>query len=316
MTRVLTWPILVLAPWLLVVALVHADGLDTALNFTPNFLSVEARKNEQNALHEARINSGLDLKFRNELLQLAVDYNVQLQLKEAADDATISQKLGASIHSSALNRLLGLNADIRAGGTIKHGGDAYVYSITPGFSKSFSDLATLSVQYNYLLDQANAKAMEKEKIGYRMGLSGKAREGRLTWKGNFGSIDSFGGAWQMQSTELLEFESRYQLGPALRLEFSGHSKDETVLDLELKRSFVNETRYGAGLAWSPSQYYSLAFKVNKSSLSREDHEHVFGSGILSWFPNRKMELTVSYGDRLIDGARALMLGTKIDLSGS
>jgi hypothetical protein len=250
------------------------------------------------------------------MLQFAVDYKAQLQLKDQVSDAAISQKVGASINSSALNRLLGLKADIRAGGTIKQGGDAYVYSVTPGFSKSFSDLATLSVQYNYLLDQANAKAMEKEKSGYRMGISGKAQQGRLTWKGNYGSTDVFGGAWQLKSTELLEFESRYQLAPELRLEFSGRSKDETVFDGGLAHDIFNETRYGAGLAWSPSQYYSVAFKVNKRSESRRDHEEVFGSGTLSWFPNPEMEFTVSYGDRLIDGARALMLGTKIDLSGS
>jgi len=311
-----TWVILALAPLVLVTASVHAEGLNTALNFTPNFLSVDVKKNEQNAMQEARFNSGLGLKLRSELLQFAVDYKVQMQLKEEADGAAISQKVGASLHSSALNRMLGLNADIRAGGAIKQGGDAYVYSVAPGFSKSFSDLATLSVQYKYLLDQANAKAMEKEKAGYRMGLSGKAQGGRLTWKGLYGSTDVFGGAWQLQSIELLEFESRFQLAPEFRLEFSGRSKDETVFDGGLEHDMFSETRYGAGLAWSPSQYYSVAVKVNKFSESRADHEKVFGSGILSWFPNPDMEFTVSYGDRLIDGARALMLGTKIDLSGS
>jgi hypothetical protein len=310
-----TWAIAALAPWVLVGAPVQAEGLDTTLNFTPNFLNVEVKKDEQNELKEARFDSGLGLKLRGELLQFAVDYKIQMQVKDEVGSAAIFQKVGASFHSSALNRLLGLSADIRAGGAIKQGGDAYVYSITPGFSKSFSDLATLSVQYNYLLDQANAKAMEKEKTGYRMGLSGKAQGGRLTWKGNYGSMDVFGGAWQLQSTELLEFESRYQLAPELRFELSGRSKDETVFDGGLEHDIFNETRYGAGLAWSLSQYYSVAFKVNKSSESRKDHEAVFGSGILSWFPNREIEFTLSYGDRLVDGARALMLGTKVDLSG-
>jgi hypothetical protein len=311
-----TWAIVALTPWVLVGASVHAQGLNTALDLTPHFLSVEVKKGERNELKEARFDSGLGLKLRGELLQFAVDYKIQMQLKDEADGAAISQKVGASLHSSALNRLLGLDADIHAGGAIKQGGDAYVYSITPGFSKSFSDLATLSVQYKYLLDQANAKAMEKEKTGYRMGLSGKAREGRLTWKGNYGSTDVFGGAWQLQSTELLEFESLYQLAPELRFELSGRSKDETVFDGGLEHDIFNETRYGAGLAWSPSQYFSVAFKVNKSSESRKDHEDIFGSGVLSWFPNREMEFTVSYGDHPVGGTRALMLGTKIDLSGS
>jgi hypothetical protein len=126
----------------------------------------------------------------------------------------------------------------------------------------------------------------------------------------------FSGAWQLQSTELLAFESRYQLAPELQFEFSGHSKDETLFDGELEHGGFNETRLGAGLAWSPSQYYSLAFKVNRRNESRKDEEEVFGSGVLSWFPNREMEFTLSYGDHLVGGARALMLGTRIDLSGS
>lgn len=308
--------ILILALWFLPGAPVQAEDLNTALNFTPNFLTVEVKKDEQERLQEARFDSGLGLKFRNELLQFAIDYKAQVRLKDEATDALFSQQVGASLHSNTLNRMLGLNADIRTDGNIKQGGDAYVYSISPGFSKSFSDLATLSVQYKYLLDQANAKALEKEKTGYRMALSGKARGGRLTWKGNYDTTDVFGGAWQLQSTELLEFETRYQLVPELRLEISGRSKDETMFDGGLEHDIFNETLYGAGLAWSPSHYYSVAFKVNKRRESREDHKDVFGSGTLSWFPNRDMEFTLSYGDRLIDGARALMLGTRINLSGS
>lgn len=308
--------VLALAFWFLLDTTVHAEGLNTALNFTPKYLKVEGKKDERDVLKEARLNSGLGLKFRTELLQFDVDYKVQVQVKEETDDAAISQQVGASLYSSALNRKLGLNANIHAGGTVKQAGDAYVYSIEPGFSKSFSDLATLSVQYQFMLNQANARALEKEKTGYLMGLSGKALEGRLTWKGNYGSTDVSGGSWQLQSTELLQFESRYQLAPGIRLELSAHNKDEIVFDGGLEHDFLNETRYGAGLAWSPSQYYSVAFKVNKRNESHHDVGGVFGSGSVSWFPMRKMEFKLSYGDHLVDGARAFMLGTKIDLSGS
>ena len=73
---------------------------------------------------------------------------------------------------------------------------------------------------------------------------------------------------------------------------------------------------GAGLAWSPSQYYSLAVKLNRRSESRDDDEYIFGSGVFSWYPNQDMEFTLSYGDRLVEGSPALMLGTRIDLDGT
>jgi len=311
-----TWLIIALALSVLAGTTVHAEDSATALSFTPKFLKVDGKRDNRDELQEARFDSGLGLKLRSDKLQFVFDYKVQVKLKDETDDANLSQQVGAIFHSDALNRILGVKADVRAGSTIKQAGDAYGYSITPGFSKSFSDFAKLSVQYQYLLDQANEKAVEKEKTGYRMGLSGKAQGGRLTWKGNYGATDVVGGAWQLQSTELLEFESRYQMRPGLRFEFLGRSKNETMFNRGLQHEHFNVTRYAAGLAWSPSQYYSVAFKVNKRSESRKDDEDVFGSGILSWFPNDDMEFTVSYGDHPIGGARAFMLGTRIDLSGS
>jgi hypothetical protein len=215
------WTIVAMATWVFAGTTVYADGLDTVLSFTPNFLSVEVRENKQNKPQEASINSGLDLQFRTELLQFDVDYKVKVQLKGETHDAAVSRQAAASLYSNSLNRLLGLNADIRAGSTIKQGDGGYAHSVTPGFSKTFSDLATLKVQYKYSLDQANAKAPEQEKSGYRMALSGESQGGRLTWKGNLGSTDVFGGASQLQSTELMEFESHYLLAPDIRLELSG-----------------------------------------------------------------------------------------------
>jgi hypothetical protein len=60
----------------------------------------------------------------------------------------------------------------------------------------------------------------------------------------------------------------------------------------------------------------VAFKVNKRIGSREHHDDIFGSGKVSWYPNRGMEFTLSYGDQLVDGAHAFMFGTKVDLDGS
>lgn len=307
---------LVLASTLVAVANACADNLNPSLSFSPDLFSVEVKQGKRDQLEEARFKSALGLKVDSGLLQLAVDYKLQSQLKDRTDKAAVTQQLGASLHSSALNKLLGLNADIKAGSTVKAGGDAWVYSITPGFSKSLSELGSFSMQYEYLLDKPGAQAVEKEKMGYRMGLNGSAREGRLTWRGNYRSTDVYGGVEQLKSTELLEFESRYQLVPALQLRVSGRSKDETLFDGGLENTVYTETRYGAGVSWSPSPEYSLAFKVNRLDESRTRQGEVFGSGTVSWFPQRNMEFTLSYGDHLVEGARGVMFSTKIDLNDS
>ena len=306
----------VLTPALLVGQPVAAETAGTGFTLTPNFLSVEVKDDGQEELQEAKFNSGLGMQLRSSVLQFDVDYKLQSHLQDSSDDAQVSQQLGASLYSQALNEVLGLDADIKAGSTIRHGGDAYVYSITPGISKSLADLGRFSLQYQYLLDKAGAESAEKEKTGLQLGLDGSAQEGRLTWKGNYRTTDVYGGVEQLQSTELLEFESSYQLVPALQLQVSGQSKDETRFDGGIVNELYNETRYGAGFAWSPSQHYSLAFKVNKLDESRARSDEVFGSGTFSWFPNRDMEFTFSYGDHLVEGARGVMFSTKIDLNDS
>lgn len=294
----------------------YPGDLHTDLSFTPDLFSVEVKEDDRDTVQEARFRSGLGVELRNDLVQFSVDYRVQSQLKESSEKAAVSQQLGATLYSAALNKLLGLDADISAGSTFKAGGDAYVYSVTPGISKSLAELGDFSVQYVYLLDKANAQALEKEKLGYRMGLNGASADGRLTWRGNYRTTDVYGGVEQLQSTELLEFESRYQLAPALQFQVSGRSKDETLFDAGIENDFYTETRYGAGLAWSPSPQYSLAFKVNKLDESRDREDEVFGSGTVSWFPQRNMEFTFSYGDHLVEGARGVMFSTRIDLNES
>ncbi|MEP5765246.1 MAG: hypothetical protein ABJ308_11670 [Halieaceae bacterium] len=312
---------LLITPALLVAAAVHAESPGGGLraSFTPKLLSLELKEDEQDNLQEARINSGLGLALQNDLLEFALDYQLQSRLQDHGrfDENVLSQQLGASLHSSALNELLGLDADIHAGSTIKAGGDAYQYRIAPAVSKSIADLARLSVAYEYSLDKASAAAEEQQKTGYSMGLNGSVRNGRLTWKGNYRSTDTYAARLdQVQSIELLEFESRYQLIPELSLEVSGANKDETLFDEGLANEIVTETRYGAGLAWSPSAHYSVAFKVNRLDETRHKQDEVFGSGAVSWFPQPNLEFKLSYGDHLVEGARGLMLSTRIDLNDS
>ncbi|MEM0953048.1 MAG: hypothetical protein AAGI24_02805 [Pseudomonadota bacterium] len=302
-----------LSPFLLC-PLAQAESVAPSLNITPNLFSVDVREDEHDELQEARFNTGLGLELRNSLLQVALDYRVESQLRDESTQAQVSQQLGASMYSAALNDLLGLNADIRAGSVIREAGDAYEYSIRPGISKSLADLAELSLQYEYLLDQPSAEAEAQERMGYRMGLSGESRSGLLSWQGGYRSTDTFGGLEQLQSVELLEFATSLQLAPELELQLSGRSRDEVRFEGGLENALYTETRYGAGLAWAPSRFYSLAFKVNKLDESRlQQQDALFGSGSLSWFPQRNMEFTLSYGDQMVEGSRGLMLSTRIDL---
>ena len=195
--------------------------------------------------------------------------------------------------------------------------NAYRYRVVPGFSKSIDDLADLSVRYEYELNQPFDQALAKEKMGYSMGLKGSLQEGRLTWKSRFRSTSIYEqGLAHTQDIELLEFESRYQLVSALHLELSSAVRDETSFSGGLIDDIYSERRYGAGISWAPSRYYSLAFKLNRLDESRYDSEQLTGSGKVSWFPQRNLEFSLSYGDQLVEGARGVLFSTRINLDES
>ena len=63
-------------------------------------------------------------------------------------------------------------------------------------------------------------------------------------------------------------------------------------------------------------YVGVNSKLKEKSGYRMGLSGKARDGRLTWYPNQELEFTISYGDRLIDGARALMLGSKIDLGGS
>ena len=293
-----------------------AQSLDTSLNLTPDLFDVQMKpaEGETEGLKEASFGSGLGFALSNSVLQFDMDYRVQSKLRDSSSEADVSQRVGASLQSKLLNEILGLNADIRAGSTLRDGG--YVYSLAPGFSKSLADLGRLNVRYEYKLDKPGADSEEKEKTAYSMGLKGATDNGRLDWSGSYRSTDVFGGVEQLQSTERMAFTSGLQVAPELRLEVSGHSLDETRFEGGLVDELYTETLLGAGLSWSPSSQYSVAFKVNSLDESRNRTQEVYGSGTVSWFPQRNMAFTLSYGDHLLEGARGVMLETKIDLGGS
>jgi len=299
----------------------RADKLDTVLrySFKPNLLSTELIGVDSGQQGEARFNSGLQLAVQNELLGVSFDYNLQSSLNNEGpiDASSFSQQLGASLHSSTLNKLLNLNAGISASSRVTAGGDAYRYRISPGVSKTINDIADVSFKYEYVLDKTSAQALEQEKKAYSMALKGSLQNGRLTWQGDYTNSSVFeAGMAQTKGTELLSFRSNYRVVSDLYLELSSVIRDETRYAGGLKDYSYTERHYGAGVAWSPSRFYSLAFKVNKLDETRYDQQELFGSGTVSWFPQANMEFSLSYGDQLVDGARGLMLRTRFDFDES
>jgi hypothetical protein len=298
---------------------VLADGAPSfSLSLQPDLLSTELVTSDAREIKEARVNSGLGLALDYGDIELAVDYRVETQFKagDAPADEFLSQRARATLSSASLNELLGLTAGIKADSVVRAGGDIYRHRVAPGFSKSLPAVADLDFRYEYELDKSSATATEKEKWGYVVGLKGVMQAGRLNWSGTYKTIDvTDEHRLTLKSIELLKFKSRYLLMQDMHLEFSSSIKQESIPGAIASAAY-REERFGAGIAWSPSEHYSLAFRVNKLEENRSDREQLFGSGTLSWYPDPDLEFSLGYGDQLIEGARGVMLNTRFRLDPS
>jgi hypothetical protein len=266
----------------------------------------------------ARFNSGMGLAFDTPLLQVSVDYKVSSLLREkgAFDDAQLSQSVGASVRSTALNKLLKLDAGIDTQSQIREGGDAYQYKILPGFSTSLGASTKMKMQYQYLLAKESNQNNPSERKGYLMDLSGSLQNGRLRWNGSFQSASDYDQQQlkRSKSSENFVFKTRYRIASDLELELSSVLKQQIEYAAK-KNKAQYEKNLSAGLAWSPSAQYTLAVKLQRRDDSRFDEKEVIGSGRASWFPSKDLSLSVDYGEQLYEGARGVIVSTELKLGG-
>ena len=296
---------------------VSADGL-LDVSIEPHLFSSELVSSHDNAPQEARVSSGLELALSNPLLQVSMDYNVQSQVKETEQIQAhaVTQLLDASVQSSALNRILGLDASINAVSKVNTTVDSYRHKVTPGLSTSLNRYADLKLQYEYTLDKASAEATQQERKGLFLGLAGSLQDGRFTWSGNYRSSSVYeDGLMQTESSEQINFTSQLQIVPHMQLELSSGVTYQTDFSGNENEEYA-EKRYGAGIAWTPSETYSLAFRVKKLNESRYGEQELLRSGSLSWTPRRDLEFSLNYGDQLVEGERGVMLETRFMLDRS
>lgn len=283
-----------------------------------NPLDTELVGTENDKLSRARFNSGLGLALSNPLFDINVNYLLSAHLQEAgdSDQGDLSQVLTASMYSGLLNKWFSVDASIKADSVSDTDGDSYHYVITPGFSRSINKLIDLDMAYNYKLAKPAELALLEETRGYSVGLNGSMGNGRLVWQGLYSESDLFRDqSLQLETTELLDFNSSYRLVSDLHFEFKSLIKNKTLLDNDSFQD-KSEKHFGAGLLWSPNERYSFSLNVNKVEHTALEQETVYGGGKFTWSPKRDLDVSLGYGDEWQDGSRGVVFSTKLDLDKS
>lgn len=259
--------------------------------------------------------SGVDLALRNPLISLELGYDLAVIVDEdltATDDST-AQKIGATVRSKPLDRLLHVNTLVRANSLYTTATGGYNHMVVPGLSRSLLDLATLDVNYQYQLNRPHADAAEFEIQGYSLGLRGSLQGGRLKWNGRYIADNTYRDSYlHTQSSQAYRFQSDMKLLPQMRLQLNGALIHKTQYHAARDVSFL-QTQYGAGLQWSPSPQYAIDLRVDQTDWSHTGEEMLLRRGSVSWYPRDDVTLSLNYGDQLVEGAPGVLVNTRLVL---
>jgi len=333
--------------------LAASGGSGLNYSVSPTFFNTELIAKSEDELKEARLNSSLGISLSgSDFFQLSMNYKMLGRLENAkAPISSIDQILNASVQSNVLDNLFNIKAGIRANSIVRRGGENYSYKVTPGFSKSIHDFAKLNVKYNFELTKPSQYKSVKETRGYSLGLKGQLDFGNIHWNSVYsqasvfqelldeskgvrdvtvkldGKLNQDALSWTgvyskssiendvltpAEDTEVIKIQSRYRIVPQMHLELSSSKKRKTLLS-SLDQRTGNEIHHAAGITWSPSTDYSLAFNVNKFDSTELHQEDYYSSGKIVWFPQSNLEMSFGYGDKLLKDSRGLVINATLDL---
>jgi hypothetical protein len=320
---------------------------------SPSLFDTELVPKSDTELKEARLNSGLGISLSgDDLFKISMSYKMQGRLvNKDSQVSSVDQMLDASMHSKLLDELFDIKAGIRANSIVRKGGENYSYKISPSFSKSLKDVAKLNVKYNYERKKPSPHESPKETRGYTLGLKGDLEFGNIRWTSAYsegsvvreladeskeirdltlkfiGKFDREKISWKSayskssvendiltpaEGIEMFSVQSRYEIVPQMHLELSTSKKRKT-LESTINQRNGHEIHHAAGITWSPSKVYSLAFNVNKFDSTALQKQDYYSSGKIVWFPQNNVELSLGYGDKLLENSRGLVISATLDL---
>lgn len=320
---------------------------------SPTLFDTELVPKSDTELKEARLNSGLGISLSgDDFFKISMNYRMRGRLvNKDSKVSSVDQILDASMQSKLLDDLLNIKAEIRSNSIVRQGGKNYSYKIRPSFSKSLHDIAKLNVKYNYELKKPSSHEPSKETKGYTLGLKGALGFGGIHWASAYSQTSVFRELedesketrgltlnfigkfyrerlnWKSaysklsveddllmpnEGIEIFSMQSRYEVVPHFHVELSTSKKRKTLVSPIRQRS-EHEIHHAAGITWSPSRVYSLSFSVNKFDSPALQKQNYYSSGKIIWIPQNNVELSLGYGDKLLENSRSLIINATLDL---
>lgn len=266
---------------------------------------------------QAGLRSRVDLAVATPLLQLDVDYNLQLEDRLASDDEGFSQRIVGTLRSDPLDSWLGVTTLLRSDARLEAAGERFRHRLDSVVTRAFAELGVVEARYRLEVDKAGAERLPARTHSFFVRADGELDAGRLRWGGSFRESRSepvVAGAGVVER-DVIELNSSYQVLPGLLIDLASRSFQESRPDGNdaLAR---DERRYRAGFSWQPLPDYHLSFAVDRRENLLLSGEELIRSGSLSWRPRPAWNLELRYADRLQRSGAGVLLEANIDLGSS
>jgi len=223
--------------------------------------------------------------------QLSTDLNTEILTDTLFLDFT------SSISQQLTNRRASGSSDGISGSD--NFSDVFTYSISPYWQQHLGDVADFELRYTYDMvksDDSAGSGDDSDSNGVSFDIQNGSATGRINWNISYDNQQISYDDGGKSDTESTNARIGYQLTQSLNTfvsltdednEFSGDRGDDEP----------DDSTYGGGFTWTPSQDFSLTALYNKRSDPRPNEDETFASGDVFWAPTARTDINFGFGSR-------------------
>jgi hypothetical protein len=260
------------------------------------------------------VSPGISVNRSGRRLSVNLDYKLQnLVYQDNSGRDKNNHRLSSDINSEILTDTLFLdfNSSIsqqltsrRASGSsdvISGAGnfsDVSTYSVSPYWQQRLDDIANFELRYTYDMVKSDSSVSrgDSDSNGVSFDIENGFATGRINWNISYDNQQISYDDGGKSDTELTHARIGYQLTRSLNALISGIDENNEFSGGRGNNN-PEDSFYGAGFTWTPSQDFSLTALYNKRSDPRPDEDETFVSGDVFWTPTARTDINFGFGSR-------------------
>lgn len=245
-------------------------------------------------------------------LQLTLDYSLQnLNYFDESSRNTTNHRLFSDIVGELVEKTLFIDFDASvrqqlidrtsdaSGDTISGGAnvsDVYTYSISPYWQEQLGNILEWDLRYTHDSVNTEESGNDSEGNGVTLSVLNGSGTRKLGWDLYYDKKEVDYDDGGRSDTEVLDAQINYLLTNSLSAVVTATEEDFEFVG-DRGDSTPDDSTYGGGLTWAPSDDFSTTILYNERRDPRPGEDSNFISADLFWAPTARTDISLSYGNR-------------------